>query len=147
MRIALYFLIYYFTCTAKPAHVVTSIKQTLVLKGHPFLVLSLEYFIWIESLIKRHLCLVLSQNISYELNLFYKITCLIRPLFLCPKGDLLMQVWLYYRPNILVLCIKSDSDYHNRSCIKLTCFVFNNHWPAASHWQTLSQNVVYCISE
>ena len=39
------YLLLYMHCTAKPAHVVTSIKQSLVLKGHPFLVLSLEYFI------------------------------------------------------------------------------------------------------
>jgi hypothetical protein len=31
------FIMYY---TVKPAHVVTSIKQSHVLKGHPFLVLS-----------------------------------------------------------------------------------------------------------
>ena len=37
-------------CTVKSAHAVTFIKQSLVLKGHPFL--------------------VLSEKISYELNLF-----------------------------------------------------------------------------
>jgi hypothetical protein len=52
--------------TVVPAHVVTIIKQSLVLKGHLFLVLS-----W---------------KISYE----------IRPLSLCPNGDLLIQVWLYF---------------------------------------------------
>jgi hypothetical protein len=58
--------------TVKPVHVVTSIKQSPVLKGHPFLVLSL--------------------NNSYEYNLFLEVTCLIRSLFLCPKGDLLKIV-------------------------------------------------------
>ena len=37
-------------CTVKPAHEVTSIKQSLVLRGHLFLILSYKY--------------------SYELNLF-----------------------------------------------------------------------------
>ena len=41
-------------CTVKPAHEVISIKQSPVLKGHLFLVQSLE--------------------ISYELNLFQEVT-------------------------------------------------------------------------
>jgi len=53
-----------------PAQVVTSIKQSPVLKGHLFLVPSWE--------------------ISYELNLFQEVTYLIRPL--CLKGGLLIQV-------------------------------------------------------
>ena len=52
-----------------------SIKQSPVLKGHIFL--------------------VLSQKILYELNLFQEVTCLISPLFLCPTGDLLIHGWLY----------------------------------------------------
>jgi len=40
--------------TVKPANAVTSIKQSPVLKGHNFLVLS-EYFIWIEPLLRGHL--------------------------------------------------------------------------------------------
>ena len=40
--------------TVKPAHVVTSIKQSPVLKGHLFLVLS-ENFIRIEPLLRGHL--------------------------------------------------------------------------------------------
>ena len=55
---------------SQTCHVVTSIKQSPVLKGHLFLVLSLK--------------------ISYELNLFLEVTCLRRPI--CPKGDLLIQV-------------------------------------------------------
>ena len=51
-----------------PAHAVTSIKQSPVLKGH--------------------LILILSQKILFELNIFQKVICLIRPLCLCPKGDL-----------------------------------------------------------
>ena len=34
--------------------------------------------------------------ISYELNLFQEVTCLKRPLLLWPKGNLLIQVWLFY---------------------------------------------------
>jgi hypothetical protein len=41
--------------TVKPAHVVTSIKQSPVLKGHLFLVLVIENFIWIEPLLRGHL--------------------------------------------------------------------------------------------
>ena len=58
--------------TVKLAHAVTYIKQSPVLKGH--------------------ICLVLSYKVSYELNLFYEVTCFIRPHFLCPKGDLLIQI-------------------------------------------------------
>ena len=47
---------------------VTSIKQAPVLKGH------------------------LSQKISYELNFFQEDTSLKRQLFLCTKGDPLIQV-------------------------------------------------------
>jgi len=56
--------------TVKPAHAVTSIKQSPVLQCHIFL----------------------SQKVSYELNLFHEVTCLIKPSFLCHKGDLLIQV-------------------------------------------------------
>ena len=59
----------------KPAHAVTSIEQSPVLKGDFFL--------------------VLSQKISYELNLFLQVICLIRPPFICPKRDLLIQVGLH----------------------------------------------------
>jgi hypothetical protein len=45
--------------------------------------------------LKGHICVDFSQKISYKLNLLYRVTCLIRPLFLCPKGDLLIHVWLY----------------------------------------------------
>jgi len=48
-----------------------------VLQGHPFLVLS--YKIW-------------------YLSLFIEVTCLIRPLLLCLKGDRWIQVWLYILP-------------------------------------------------
>ena len=61
--------------TVKTAHKVTFIKQSPVSKGHHFL--------------------VLSSKISYELNLFWEITCLKKSIFLCLKGDLLIQVWLY----------------------------------------------------
>jgi len=40
--------------TAKPAHVVTSIKQSPVLKGHLFFPV-IEHFIWNEPLLKGHL--------------------------------------------------------------------------------------------
>jgi predicted Co/Zn/Cd cation transporter (cation efflux family) len=30
-----------------------------------------------------------------KLRLFYEVTCFIGSPFLCPKGDLLIQVWLY----------------------------------------------------
>ena len=56
--------------TVKLAHVVTSIKQSPVL-NHNFLALSLENSIQIEPL--------------------QDVTCLIMPLFLCPKGDLIIQ--------------------------------------------------------
>ena len=62
----------YYDVTVKLAHEVTSTKQSHVLKSHLF-----------------H---VLSQKSSYEFNLFEEVTCLKRPLFLCPKGDLLIQV-------------------------------------------------------
>jgi hypothetical protein len=61
--------------TLKHTYVVTYIKQSPVLKGHLFLFLSYKK--------------------SYELNLFQEVICLIRPCFLCPKCDLLIQVWLY----------------------------------------------------
>ena len=48
-----------------------------------------------SPVLKGHLFLVLSQNVSYKLNLFQEVTCLRRPHFLCPKGDLLIQVLLY----------------------------------------------------
>jgi hypothetical protein len=60
--------------TVQPAHAVISIKQSPVLKGRLFLVLSL--------------------NKSYDLNLFKEVTCLIRTFFLWSKCDHLMQVWL-----------------------------------------------------
>ena len=60
------------TDTVKPSNVVTFIKQSPVLKGHLFL--------------------VLSEQIVYELNLFEEVTCLIKPPFLGHKGDLLIQV-------------------------------------------------------
>jgi len=50
------------TDAVKPSHVVTSIKQSLVLKGQLFL--------------------VLSKQILHELNLFEEVTCLIKPFFL-----------------------------------------------------------------
>jgi hypothetical protein len=59
--------------TVKLVHAVTSIKQSPVLIGHLFLVL-----LW---------------KISYKLNLSWEVTRLIRPLFLFPKSDLLIQVW------------------------------------------------------
>jgi len=60
--------------TVKPDHVVTSIKQSPILKGHLFLVMSLK--------------------VSCELNLFSEVICLKRPLFHCPYGDLLIRAWL-----------------------------------------------------
>ena len=62
---------------------VNSIKQSPVLKGH--------------------LSLVLPLTILYDLSLFQKNTCLKRPLGLRPKGDLLIQVWLFIA-NYLSLC-------------------------------------------
>ena len=59
-------------CTVKSAQTVISIKQSPVLKDHLFLVLSFK--------------------VSYVLNLFKEFTCLKRPQFLCPEGDLLIQV-------------------------------------------------------
>ena len=59
--------------------IITSIKQSPVLKVIFFLVL------W--------------WKISYRLNLFYEFTCIKRPLFLCPNGDLSIQMWLYYYKN------------------------------------------------
>jgi len=53
----------------KPTHTVISIKQSPVLKGY--------------------LLLVLSLNISYELNVFLEATCIRRLHVLCSKGDLL----------------------------------------------------------
>ena len=45
----------YIICyTVKPAHVVTSIKQSPVLKGHLFLVV-IENLLWIEPLLRGHL--------------------------------------------------------------------------------------------
>ena len=41
--------------TVKPAHAVTSIKQSPVLKGHLFLILSQVNFLWIEPLLRGHL--------------------------------------------------------------------------------------------
>ena len=43
-----------FISTVKPAHVVTSIKQSPVLKGHLFCPV-IENFIWIEPLLRGHL--------------------------------------------------------------------------------------------
>jgi len=57
--------------TVKPSHMITSIKQSPVLKDHHFL--------------------ALSYIISYELILFQEVTFLIRPLLLCLIGDLLKQ--------------------------------------------------------
>ena len=51
--------------TVKSVHVVTPIKQSPVLRGH--------------------LYLVMSYTITYEWNLFSKVTCLIRPHFICPR--------------------------------------------------------------
>ena len=68
--------------TAKPAHVVTSIKQSHLLKDHIFIVV-IENFIWIEF--KRSL-------------FFYKNTfslSQIRVITKLPNDDLLIQVWLY----------------------------------------------------
>ena len=49
-------------------------------------------------------CLV--NKISCDFNLFKEITCLIRPLFLCANGDLLIQVlldfYLYMKSFIFV---------------------------------------------
>ena len=39
----------------------------------------------LSPVLKRHLLLVLSYKISYELNLFEEVTCLIRPFFFVPK--------------------------------------------------------------
>ena len=60
------------TNTVKPVHAVTSIKQSSALKGH--------------------LVPVMSYKISYELNLFLEVTCLIRPLSLCPKGLIVLSL-------------------------------------------------------
>ena len=64
-----------FAITVKPGCAVTSTKQSPVLKGHLFSCLVIENFIWIEPPLRGHL--------SYKASL------------LCPKGDLLIQVWLY----------------------------------------------------
>jgi hypothetical protein len=53
----------------KPVHVVTSIQQSLVFKGH----------------------LLLSCHRKFHMN-FEVVTCLIRPPFICAKGDLFIQV-------------------------------------------------------
>ena len=62
--------------TVKPAHTVTSIKQSPVLKGHHFSCPVIYNFILIEPLLRS--CLS------------YKTT------FLCPKCDLLIQVRLHF---------------------------------------------------
>ena len=56
----------YYNNTVKPAYVSPLLKVTFI---------------------KRSLYLVLSLKITYKLKL-----CFIRPIFLCPKGELLMQV-------------------------------------------------------
>ena len=71
--------------TVKHAHAVTSIKQSPVLKGHPFLALSWK--IW---------------------NSFKRSTGLKRPPFLCLKGDLLIEVWLYINKTV-----STFSDIHS----------------------------------
>ena len=53
----------------EPTRAVTSIKQTPALKCYLFLLLS---------------------KMTYELNLFLDVTCLIRPVFLCPEDDHLL---------------------------------------------------------
>ena len=73
----------FFLPTVKPAQAVTSIKQSPVSKGNPFL--------------------VLSQKIPYELNLFQEITCLKKPVFLCPNGDVLIQAGLHFENICLVI--------------------------------------------
>ena len=83
----------------KPALDVTSIKKSPVLKGHLFL--------------------FLSKTISYELNLISHVTSLTRPIFLCPKGNLLIQVWLY-----IFLEIYSLSD-KQRAVTDATDFFFH----------------------
>jgi hypothetical protein len=67
------------TCTVKSAHDVTCIKRS------PFSSPVIEKFIWIEPLLRGHLSL--------------------KTLLLCPKGDLLIQVWLYLL--FLELCFKN----------------------------------------
>ena len=64
--------------TVKLAHEVTSIKQSPVLraKGHLFLF----HYHWIFCM---------------NCKIIQEITCLKWPHFLYPKGDLLIQVWLY----------------------------------------------------
>ena len=66
--------------TVKPAHAVTSIKQSPVFKGHLFSCPAIEHYIW--TFLKR----------SHVLK---------RPLFLCSKGDLSVQIWDYIYQNVL----------------------------------------------
>jgi hypothetical protein len=60
------------TCTVKPAHVVTSIKQSLVLKGHLFLVLYMSLIcILLDILYKGEKCMqVLYTSIEDNFHLF-----------------------------------------------------------------------------
>ena len=64
----------YIIYTVRPAHEVTSIERSPVLKGHILLVMSLKFW--------------------YELSLFQEVTRLKEPRFPYPKFDLLIQVWL-----------------------------------------------------
>ena len=43
------------TSTIQPAHVVTSIKQSLVIKDHNIFWPVIENYIWIEPLLRGHL--------------------------------------------------------------------------------------------
>jgi hypothetical protein len=56
-------------------------------------------------------------------NQMFEVTCLIRPLFLCPKGDLLIQVWLYIYFNIN---LKVFYFWFITTQILIPIFIFHN---------------------
>ena len=68
---------YLFIHAVNPVHAITYIKQSVVIKVHIFFY--------------SH------RKISYELNLFWEVTCHIKQHYLCPKDDLLIRYGCIYK--------------------------------------------------
>ena len=98
--------VYRYLYTVKPANAVTSIKQSPVLKGHFFLV---------QSLRNSYKFNLLRDRLSYK------------AIFICPKGDLLIQVWRY--DNYIMLWKKV-------STVKVRNSININQEQPTSHFQS-----------
>ena len=116
-----------YTCTVKPAHAVTCIRKS------PFSSPVIEYFIWIEPLLRGHLCCKASFSLSQRWPLNTGLTVYKKKLLHARMDGSKCGLWCL--TTLLTICQLYRGQYRVRE----------THRPAINPWQTLSHNVVSCI--